>query len=250
MGKNVMVIPETLEMSLLGASSIAIDDVLIFTVRPPRLSPGQILTKRVFDLMASVALLLLSSPIVLIASILVRLTSKGPIIFKQDRVGKDGEEFTLYKLRTMVNDAEEQTGPVLAQESDPRITKLGCILRATRIDELPQLFNVLVGNMSMIGPRPEREFFVNKFRETVQNYDLRFAVKPGITGLAQVAGGYSTTVVRKLRFDLLYIYDYSLMLDFRILLRTVLVVLHREQARGMKATPKSDIRLFAVEEER
>jgi lipopolysaccharide/colanic/teichoic acid biosynthesis glycosyltransferase len=191
------------------------------------------------DVVASVSLSLIMTPVLLTAYVLVRCTSKGPVIFAQDRVGKNGKEFTLYKFRTMVADAERHTGPVLAQESDARITSVGRLLRATRIDELPQLLNVLLGDMSLIGPRPEREFFVRKFLASVPGYATRFTVKPGITGLAQVAGGYATPVERKLSFDLLYIYDYSFWLDLRILLRTLLVVLHKEKAAGLKTVAET-----------
>jgi exopolysaccharide biosynthesis polyprenyl glycosylphosphotransferase len=236
MGKSVMLVPAVMDLSLIGARPVPISDVLILTLEPPHLSLGQRLIKRIFDLAVSSALLIFASPILLATSILIRLTSKGPVMFKQDRVGAHGVVYTMYKFRTMVANAERYTGPVLAEESDPRITRLGHLLRAARADELPQLFNVLRGDMSMVGPRPEREFFVKKFRKTVPGFDIRNAVKPGITGLAQVEGGYSTTAERKLQFDLLYLYKYSLMLDFQIMFRTVLVVLHAEQAKGLAVT--------------
>jgi lipopolysaccharide/colanic/teichoic acid biosynthesis glycosyltransferase len=172
---------------------------------------------------------------------MIRFTSKGPSIFKQERVGRDGVEYQIFKFRTMVTDAEKHTGPVFAQECDPRITALGHILRATRLDELPQLVNVLLGSMSVVGPRPERQFFVNTFRKTLPDYDLRFAVKPGITGLAQVAGRYSTPVEQKLKFDMLYIAHYSVMRDIWIVLRTIPVVFHGERAQGVKVSSSSPV---------
>ena len=235
LGKEVMVVPAAMEMSMIGATSMSIDDVLILTLQSPHLGAGQAILKRASDIVISSAMLIVLSPVILLTAIFVKFSSKGPVIFKQDRVGRNGVEYTIYKFRTMIQDAEKHTGPVLAQESDPRITRVGAFLRSTRLDELPQLFNVLIGNMSMVGPRPERRVFVSKFKESVPGYDLRHSVKPGITGLAQVAGSYSTSVERKLRYDLLYIYNYSLVLDFRIIIRTILVVLHKEQAKGLEA---------------
>jgi exopolysaccharide biosynthesis polyprenyl glycosylphosphotransferase len=234
--KEVMVIPAILELSMCGASSLEIDDVLVFNVNPPQLTFGQSAVKRILDICISAFLLVLTAPITALAAICVRFTSTGPVIFKQERVGRGGNEFQLYKFRTMIHDAEKESGPVLAQHSDPRVTKVGRLLRATRIDELPQLLNVFAGDMSLIGPRPERKFFVDQFLDSVPAYAVRLAVKPGITGLAQVAGGYSTSVERKLRFDLLYIYNYSLMMDFRILLRTVPVVLNKTKGSASKVS--------------
>jgi len=235
MRKRIMVVPGLMEMSLLQASVHEMEDLLVVELRSPHLTSGQRLMKRVFDLVAATTLLVLSSPLLLVTAILIRLTSNGPVLFKQDRVGRDGVEYQLYKFRTMVADAERHTGPVLARECDPRITRLGHTLRSTRIDELPQLINVLIGNMSMIGPRPERRFFVSGFRETLPDYDLRFAAKPGITGLAQVAGSYATPVEQKLKLDLLYISNYSVMRDIWIVLRTIPVVFHGERAEGIKS---------------
>ena len=239
--KTVMAVPALMEMSLLGAKLHEMEDLLVVELRSPNLTCGQDLMKRIFDLTVATVLLVLCSPMLLITGALIRFTSKGPAVFKQDRVGRDGVEYEIYKFRTMVADAERETGPVFARESDPRITRLGQFLRATRIDELPQLVNVLIGNMSMIGPRPERGVFVNTFRETVPDYDLRLAVKPGISGLAQVAGSYSTPVEQKLKLDLLYISNYSMMRDIWIMLRTILVVFHRERAEGIKAPSCSPV---------
>jgi len=241
MKKHVMVIPAVQELSLFGSRPLEVDDVLILSAQRPNLKPGPRLVKRCLDVLVSAAVLVVASPVLAAVAVAIRRSSEGPAIFKQDRVGQDGEEYTLYKFRTMVADAEKHTGPVLASESDSRITPLGRWLRATRLDELPQLFNVLKGDMSLVGPRPERAFFVEQFRETVVGYDLRFSVKPGVTGLAQVAGGYSTTVERKLRFDLMYIFNYSLLLDIQILLRTLLVMIEKTQAEGVSEPIRSTV---------
>lgn len=232
--KEVLVVPNLSELTLFGAEAREIDDVLIFGIQPHRLNPAEELLKRSFDLIASSAALLITSPILLLVSLLVRLTLKGTVLFHQERIGKGGDLFRVLKFRTMVSDAERHSGPVLALERDPRITRFGRFLRATRIDELPQLFNVIKGDMSLVGPRPERAYFVEQFEKELPAYELRHAVKPGLTGLAQVIGRYGTTVESKLRFDLLYIYNYSLLLDVKILLQTVRVVLQREQAAGLE----------------
>jgi exopolysaccharide biosynthesis polyprenyl glycosylphosphotransferase len=231
--KDVLLVPEVFELSLFGAKAIELGDVLTFLVRPPRLAPGQRLVKRAIDFAGSLLMIVVASPFLLIVPILIKLTSNGPALFRQDRVGRHGREYTLYKFRTMISEAESTTGPVLALQNDPRITSLGRLLRSMRLDELPQLFNVLKGEMSLVGPRPEREFFVSQFRETVPGYEFRFAVKPGITGLAQVHGNYSSSVARKLRFDLMYIYDYSLLFDVKILLKTVSVLFQGSKAEGV-----------------
>ncbi len=232
--KEMLVVPNLSELTLFGAEAREIDDVLIFGIQPHRLNPAEELFKRSFDLIAASGVLLVISPVLLVVSVAVRLTSKGPVLFHQERVGKGGELFHVLKFRTMVSDAERHSGPVLAIERDPRITRFGRFLRATRIDELPQLFNIIGGDMSLVGPRPERAYFVQRFEKELPAYDLRHAVKPGLTGLAQVMGRYGTTGESKLRFDLLYIYNYSLLLDLKILLQTVRVVLQREQAAGLR----------------
>ncbi len=180
---------------------------------------------RVFDIAASVAILLATWPVLLLAALLVKLTSPGPAIYRQHRVGRHHVAFMLYKLRTMTDGAERDTGPVWASAQDQRITPVGRILRSTRIDELPQLFNVLRGDMSLVGPRPERPCFVARF-EALQG--VRLAVKPGITGLAQIRGHYELTPDRKLRYDTLYIQNRSIRLNVYVLLLTIPVVLLRK----------------------
>ncbi len=233
-GKEVLVTPELFELCMVGSAIQQVDDVLLLSVCPPHLNKTQRLVKRLFDVLGATVAAVLSAPVLLAMSVGVRLSSKGPTLFSQERLGQDRKPYRIQKLRTMVDDAEKLSGPVLASQDDPRLTSFGRFLRATRIDELPQLWNVLKGEMSLVGPRPEREFFVGRFEEELPGYGLRFATKPGITGLAQVMGRYSTTVERKLRFDLLYIYNYSFVLDLKIILRTIWVVLQRESAAGLK----------------
>ena len=180
---------------------------------------------RMLDIAASIGILLVLWPAMLLISLLIKLTSSGHVLYKQQRVGKDGKTFTLYKFRTMVKDAEKTVGPVLAKQDDPRITKVGRVLRTMRLDELPQLFNILCGQMSIVGPRPERPHFV-KLHKALQG--LRLAVKPGLTGLAQIRNFYDLHPKHKIKYDFLYIQRRSLLLNLYILMITVPVVFSKK----------------------
>lgn len=183
--------------------------------------------KRSLDVVASVLLIVLTSPLMLGVAVAVRLSSPGPVIYRQVRVGRGRREFTLVKFRTMVADAESETGPVLSPPKDPRVTAVGRVLRRLRLDELPQLLNVLRGDMSLVGPRPERPELVSQYLVSVPGYVERFVVRPGVTGLAQVNGDYHTSAENKLRFDLAYIANWSLWLDASVLFKTLKIVLSR-----------------------
>jgi len=193
-------------------------------VRAPKSSNNHEILIRALDIFGSVAILLFTMPVMLIISLLIKVLSGGPILYKQKRVGKDGKIFTLYKLRTMINNAEEHTGPIWAAEDDSRVTPIGGILRKTRLDELPQLFNVLWGDMSLVGPRPERPFFVSQHKAL---QGIRLTVKPGLTGLAQIRSFYNLKPEHKLKYDYLYIQKRSLLLNLNILVRTIPVVLSK-----------------------
>ncbi|WP_283153438.1 sugar transferase [Guptibacillus hwajinpoensis] len=237
-GIEIMIVPELEELFIHQSSLQQIDDMPVLSINPLGLTSSQRLAKRVFDIMVASVLLIISSPIILVLFFFIPITSKGSALFKQERLGEGEKHYFLYKFRSMVNDAEKQTGPVLASDADPRVTNIGRFIRSTRLDELPQLINVLKGEMSLIGPRPEREYFINQFKNEIPNYSYRMAIKPGLTGLAQILSNYSTTVDNKLRFDLLYIRNYSFLLDMKILFQTVSVVLQREQAGGVKKFEK------------
>ncbi len=184
--------------------------------------------KRVMDVTVSLAVLGLGLPLWLAIGLLIRLTSPGPAIYKQQRVGQHGRIFTLYKFRTMYVDAEARTGPVWATKDDPRVTPIGRWLRRWRLDEVPQFWNVLKGDMSLVGPRPERPYFVEKFSREIPLYNRRHRVKPGITGWAQVRWKYDSSledVRQKVKFDLFYIENMSLRMDLKILFRTIYTML-------------------------
>ena len=183
--------------------------------------------KRLLDIIFSVIGLLLAVPFFPILAIMIKLDSPGSVFYKQLRVGEREVEFFVYKFRTMSQDAETKTGAVWAQKEDPRVTKIGRFMRKTRIDEIPQLLNVLKGEMSFIGPRPERMAFVEKLQETIPFYSIRHFVKPGVTGWAQVCYPYGASdedALEKMRYDLYYIKNYSILLDLKIIMNTIKVV--------------------------
>ncbi|MDR4433209.1 sugar transferase [Bacillus tequilensis] len=186
--------------------------------------------KRVMDICFVLIGLAVALPMIAVFSILICLETPGPAIYTQERVGKGGKPFRLYKLRSMKIDAEK-SGAVWAQKQDPRVTRIGAFIRRTRIDELPQLFNVLKGDMSMIGPRPERPVFTEKFQNEIPGFAQRLAVKPGLSGWAQVNGGYDMTPKEKLIFDLYYIRNLTFTLEFKIMLKTCKVVWTGDGAR-------------------
>lgn len=201
---------------------------------PPFTLWWRLVLKRLVDFAAALAGVVIMAPVMILIALAIKLDSKGPIFYTQERVGRFGRLFTIYKFRSMRIDAET-AGPVWAsRDEDPRITSLGRMLRRTHLDELPQLFNVLMGEMSLVGPRPERPCFVEQLDREIPRYDERLFIKPGMTGLAQVHYRYDATmadVKKKLRFDLLYIKRMCLMLDARILAWTAIVVL---TGRGIK----------------
>jgi len=185
-------------------------------------------TKRALDIVVSSLGLLLAAPLALITAIAIKLDSSGPVLYCQERVGADEKPFVLYKFRSMQCDAEAATGPQWAAKDDPRVTRVGRIMRKLRIDEIPQLMNVLNGEMSLVGPRPERPFFVSQLKEQIPYYELRFTVKPGITGWAQISYQYGDSeddATEKLQFDLYYTKHMSAIFDLQILFETVKVVL-------------------------
>lgn len=188
------------------------------------------LYQRVLDIIISLIGLIIGIPLMIIFGIFIKIEDKGPITYKQERLGKNGKVFYIYKLRSMRTDAEK-FGAKWADKDDPRITKVGKFIRKTRIDELPQLFNILKGDMSIIGPRPERPSFTDQFNKDIPGFINRLAVKPGLTGWAQVNGGYEITPEQKLKEDMYYIKNRSVSLDIKILLMTVKVVLTGDGAR-------------------
>jgi len=216
------------------ASEIGIDDLNglpLLTVRDVALRGWRLTVKRGLDVVISVIALILLSPFMLLTALVIKLDSPGPVFFSQERMGLDTRPFAILKFRSMRADAEEQSGPVWARPDDPRRTRLGTFIRRHSIDELPQLINVLVGDMSMVGPRPERPVFVEQFRQIVPRYMERHKEKAGITGWAQINGlRGDTSIVERTKYDLWYIENWSLLLDLTILLRTVFSVFRDKNA--------------------
>ena len=198
-------VPKLYELSINNAPVDQIEDTLVYKINGLGLTLEQRFIKRTFDLFVSVIGLIITTPIMLVLAMIIKLYDRGPVLFKQERITKDNKKFMLTKFRTMIPNAEEKTGPVFATDDDDRITKIGKFLRITRLDELPQFFNIIKGDMSIVGPRPERPVFIEQFMEENKDYQYRLKVKAGVTGLAQAFGGYSSSFNEKLRFDIYYI---------------------------------------------
>jgi len=222
---NVLLLPGPVE-SLIGRMRYRwVQDVpLIDVVRQSEWRINQPV-KRLLDLLGASLLLVLTLPLTAAVALAVAVTSPGPVFYRQERLGRARKPFQVWKFRTMRRDAERGTGEVLARRGDPRLTPVGALLRRYRLDELPQLINVIMGSMSLVGPRPERPGFVERYLEEVPGYAERFSVPPGLTGLAQIHGDYHSTAENKLRYDLAYIANWSPWLDLVLLVRTVKIVL-------------------------
>jgi Undecaprenyl-phosphate glucose phosphotransferase len=220
---DVKVVPDLLQVIALRARLEDLDGIPVININEPPLQGFNSIVKRSIDVaMSSVALMLFAIPLGIIA-LLVKATSKGPVLFHQERMGLDGKSFTIVKFRSMFDDAEKQTGPVWAVADDPRVTPVGRFLRRSNLDELPQLWNVLRGDMSIVGPRPERPHFVAQFKHKIPQYMLRHKVKAGLTGWAQVNGWRGNTALEKrIEYDLYYIENWSVRLDLKIMWLTLL----------------------------
>ena len=223
-GLNVefMMVPDLLEMMTSRVRLKEIEGIPFLRIKEIPMTTWNRITKRTFDIVTSLLVFLVTSPIILLSGLLIKLTSKGPVFHKQDRVSLDGQTFQVIKFRTMRVDAESETGPVWARKNDPRVTGIGTLLRRFSIDELPQLINVLKGEMSIVGPRPERPLFVEQFKEQIPKYLDRHRVKTGITGWAQVNGlRGNTSIDERTKYDVYYVENWSLVFDVKIILKTI-----------------------------
>jgi exopolysaccharide biosynthesis polyprenyl glycosylphosphotransferase len=224
-GTGVYALPSAYEILFGRLKYFTFNDLPLLELKLDPPSDLYAIMKRGGDIVLASCVLLATLPFLVSTAIAIKLTSKGSIFYTQTRVGLGGKPFKIFKFRSMISDAEASTGPVLSSKNDPRITTIGKFLRQTRIDELPQLINILKGEMSFVGPRPERPEFVKQFEQELPWYKERNRVRPGVTGLAQVRGRYSSSVETKLKYDLAYLSNQSLSLDFRILARTVKTIL-------------------------
>ncbi|MBI9070457.1 MAG: sugar transferase [Melioribacteraceae bacterium] len=225
---SIKIVPDLYEVISGLAHTNHIYGFPLIEIMPQLMPEWEKKLKRIMDIFVSIIILILTLPINIVTAFAIKYESKGPIFFKQDRMGLDEKPINIYKFRSMVNDAEKKTGPIWSMKDDPRITRVGAFIRRVRIDEIPQMINVLKGEMSLVGPRPEREYFVNKLSEEIPLYRRRLTVRPGVTGWAQVKHKYDETmedVKTKLQYDLFYIENMSLRMDIKILLKTVFVVL-------------------------
>lgn len=228
--KNVglKIVPDLYEILSGQARTSQIYGIPLIDIMPQLMPEWEKKLKRLIDITISMIILLVTLPVMALTAIAVKLDSDGGVFFKQDRCGINGKVFKILKFRSMKKDAEKLTGPVWSRKDDPRITRVGKIIRKIRIDEIPQMFNVLKGEMSIVGPRPERPFFVEMLSKEIPYYKRRLKVRPGITGWAQVKHKYDETIEDvkiKLRYDLFYIENMSLRMDFKILFRTIFVVI-------------------------
>jgi exopolysaccharide biosynthesis polyprenyl glycosylphosphotransferase len=238
--KMISVVPSLYDLLLSKSAITSVDDTMVLAVKPFGLTVDERFLKRLFDIVVSAIGLILLSPVMLATMIAIKLEDpRGSIFYTQKRIGLHNKEFTIYKFRSMREDAEQQSGPTLAIVNDPRITRVGRIIRRSRLDEIPQLFNVLKGEMSIVGPRPEREFFTKTLNQQYHSYQYRNTVKPGITGYAQIMGKYTTDVQDKLLFDLYYIRNYSLWMDIVIILRTFTVLIDHSKSEGIQQNRKN-----------
>lgn len=229
---DLFVVPKLIDVGKTNAKIVRFDDVLTLYMPEKNLSNIEKFLKRAFDIiLGSIGFVIAVIPMLLIA-IAIKITSPGPIFYSQKRLTLDKKEFGIYKFRTMIPDAEKLSGPKFAEKDDPRITPIGKILRACRLDELPQIINILKGDMSIVGPRPERGVFVEQFEKEIENYDYRFEVKAGLTSLSHVYGRYSTYIYDRTYYDLFYITHYSLFLDFKIILLTSKTMFMKSSAEG------------------
>lgn len=225
------IVPDLLDVMSTRVSANSIDGLPLIGIRRSRMRGRSALVKRTIDIAVSALLIVLVSPILLVVSALIKLTMPGPVLFRQERIGRNGEPFTIFKFRSMIPDAEAKTGPVVAQPGDDRVTRLGGFIRRTSIDELPQFFNVLRGDMSLVGPRPQPTFFDERYSGEVPRYLERQQVRPGLTGWAEVNDlRGAAPITDRTMYDVYYIENWSLALDLKIVLLTALRLFSQHHA--------------------
>ena len=225
--------PKLTDIMLRGARNITLFDTPLLLVKGTGLTPAERVAKRAMDILISAIVLLILSPLMLLIAAAIKLEDGGPVFFRQKRLTRNGREFDILKFRSMVVDAEKYAGAVLATDNDPRITRVGRIIRPFRLDELPQLINILKGDMSVVGPRPERKVIADEYCKDIPEFAYRLKVRGGLTGYAQIYGKYNTSAYDKLRLDLMYIENYSLLLDIKLMILTIRILFSKESTEGV-----------------
>ncbi len=246
--KRVYFVPKLSDVIVKGSEELNLFDTPLFLCRNRGISAGELAVKRTFDIVASLLALVILSPIFAITAIAIKAEDGGPVFYRQERCTIGGKRFMILKFRSMIVNAEQDGRPHPAGEHDDRITKVGRFIRACRIDELPQLINIIRGDMSIVGPRPERVEHVAKYTADIPEFTFRTKVKAGLTGMAQVYGRYNTTALDKLKYDLLYITDFSLLLDLQIIFETVKILVQKESTEGFSEEQAAQMREEASKE--
>ena len=218
---------------LRGAKNNTLFDTPLLMVKGTGLTPMQRIIKRAMDLVLCGIAMIPAAPVMLIIAAAIKIEDGGPVFYKQKRMTRGGREFEILKFRSMIVDAEKYAGAVLASEDDPRITKVGKVIRAARLDELPQLINILKGDMSIVGPRPERKCLADEISKEIPEFCYRLKVRGGLTGYAQIYGKYNTSAYDKLRLDMMYIENYSPLLDIRLIILTLRIIFSKDSTEGI-----------------
>ena len=227
------VAPKLTDIMVRGAKNISLFDTPLLLVKGTGLTPAQRVGKRLMDIVLCSIAMIVAAPVMAAVAVAIKLEDGGPVFFKQKRMTRNGREFDILKFRSMIVDAEKYAGAVLATDNDPRITKVGRFIRATRLDEIPQILNILKGDMSIVGPRPERKVIADEYRKDIPEFDYRLKVRGGLTGYAQIYGKYNTSAYDKLRLDLMYIENYSLLLDIKLIILTLRIIFSKESTEGI-----------------
>lgn len=243
------VTPKISDIITRGATEINLFDTPLLLVKGRGLTPAQRVSKRIMDLVICLIAMIVAAPIMAVIAIAIKLEDGGPVFYKQKRATRDGKEFDILKFRSMIVDAEKDGRSIPATDRDPRITRVGHIIRAIRVDELPQLLNIIKGDMSIVGPRPERLEHVQKYTESIPEFGFRLKVKGGLTGYAQIYGKYNTSAYDKLRLDLMYIENYSLLLDIKLILQTIRILLKKESTEGFDKIQENERKMAEILEQ-
>ena len=243
------VAPELTDIMIRGAKSNSLFDTPLLVVKGTGLSPMERIAKRAMDIVLCSLAMVVAAPIMLVVAIAIKLEDGGPVFYKQKRMTRGGREFEILKFRSMIVDAEKHAGAVLATDKDPRITKVGRFIRATRLDEIPQILNILKGDMSIVGPRPERKVLAEEIAKELPEFDYRLKVRGGLTGYAQIYGKYNTSAYDKLRLDLMYIENYSLLLDIKLIIMTLRIIFSKDATEGADKAEENARKARALVEE-